>query len=68
MDGIISRSGELGVKEAVTTAKDAVKLDPSVWGKRGTHGLHIWVLEVEMEIVENKEAFFSLLCPNGGEV
>ena len=58
---IQAKSREMGLNEAVTTAKDAVKLaGRALTGPAGT--LKVWVLDVEMEIL-GPEGFFDLIRP-----
>jgi len=49
------------VGEAVTTAKDAVKLRGRPLGRQAGRDLEIWVLDVDLEIVEGLDRFLDLL-------
>jgi len=49
------------VREAVTTAKDAVKLRGRPLGRQAGRDLEVWVLDVDLEIVEGLDRFLDLL-------
>lgn len=62
---IRQKARETGIRDWVTTAKDAVKLAGSslVPGE-----IRIWVLEIEMEILNDLETFAEIVAGDGGEV
>ncbi|MDY6850992.1 MAG: tetraacyldisaccharide 4'-kinase [Thermodesulfobacteriota bacterium] len=60
-----TKAQELGLDEAVTTAKDAVKLAGRALGRETVKGLDVWVLEVEMEILDRADEFMGMLEPTG---
>ncbi|MBW1708666.1 MAG: tetraacyldisaccharide 4'-kinase [Deltaproteobacteria bacterium] len=60
---LAARARELGIKKAVTTAKDAVKLRTDDLRKWGIP-LEVWVLGVEFEILERKDEFMAMIYPN----
>ena len=60
---IEAKAIELGVTEAVTTAKDAVKLAGRSLGRELGQRLDVWVLNVEMEVLDRGEEFEALLPP-----
>ena len=60
---IRAKAREIGVFEAVTTSKDAVKLSSGLLGLEGDDFLKVWVLEVEMEIMHSVNDFLELLTP-----
>jgi len=52
------------VGEAVTTAKDAVKLRGRPLGRQAGRDLDVWVLDVDLEIIDDVDRFLSLLDPD----
>jgi len=60
---LAAKARELGVKKAVTTAKDAVKLRTNDLKKCGVP-LEIWVLNIELEILEREDEFMNMIYPN----
>ena len=61
---IEEKAGELGVIDAVTTAKDAVKLGGLEFGKANGVDLNVWSLDVEMDILADREAFMTMIEPS----
>jgi tetraacyldisaccharide 4'-kinase len=56
---IQAKAREVGAKEAVTTAKDAVKLA----GRLADYRPRVWVLEVAPVFLKDEEAFWDLVLP-----
>ncbi|MBW2060377.1 MAG: tetraacyldisaccharide 4'-kinase [Deltaproteobacteria bacterium] len=60
---LAAKARELGVTKAVTTTKDAVKLSTRELSKWGLP-LEIWVLGVELEVLDREDEFMAMLYPS----
>lgn len=60
---IEAKARELGVFEAVTTAKDAVKLAGRSLGQSAEHPLDVWTLDVEIKLLDGQDDFTEMLLP-----
>lgn len=58
VENIINSCRRLEIDTIITTEKDAVRLRPWLWDNLG---VKIVVLEVNLEIIENKERFFEAI-------
>jgi tetraacyldisaccharide 4'-kinase len=60
---IRAKARELGVSEAVTTSKDAVKLAGGAMVLDKEDSLRVWVLDVEMDLLASDVDFLGALAP-----
>lgn len=58
---IAGKAREFGVVDILTTAKDAVKLPEAAFDRDSD--LNVWILDIEMKILERERAFTEMITP-----